>query len=266
MLQLSATWVNCSSEAHSAILAINDLAAFLPRIEGVHVSLSALLQPTPNAKIAAISTEQVSVDVRHDGLIRGGYGFLTAMAELYGGEIGAAILELRDLVVPDGLSSVQKSYRAEATQAAQLKARISADVKSKLDSVSVTFGGQSKTLTEFVDEWIALGKKLGDLEDEKSRLQDSPDDSNAMATLKARNLWIRTVHAFVAVADLADLTEAQDRLIFGPLRVADKAATKRERAGRADNEEDPGKAGDGGGTGTGTAPPTTTAAPATKDQ
>ena len=266
MLQLSATWVNPSSDAHNAILSIADLAAFLPRINSVHGNLSALLQPTPSAKIAAISAELVTIDIRHDGLIRGGFGFLTAMAELFGGEVGAAILDLRELLVPDGLASTQKSYRAEATQAAQLKARISADIKSTLDSIPVSFGGQSKTLTEFVDEWIALGLKIGDLEDEKSRLQDSPDDSNAMATLKTRNLWIRTVNAFVAVADLADLAEDQDRLIFGPLRVANKAATKRAHAAQAENQEEPGHPEGGEGAGTGVAPTTTTAAPETKDQ
>jgi len=109
-------------------------------------------------------------------------------------------------------------------------------------------------------------QKIGDLEDEKSRLQDSPDDSNAMATLKTRNLWIRTVNAFVAVADLADLAEDQDRLIFGPLRIANKAATKRARAGQAENEEQPGTTEGGEGAGTGVAPTTTTAAPETKDQ
>ena len=79
---------------------------------------------------------------------------------------------------------------------------------------------------------ISLARQLGELEDEKARLLDKPDMSAAMAIVTARNLWIRTVNAFLANADLAGLTEGQDKLIFGPLRRAEKTADTRARNAR----------------------------------
>jgi len=236
MLQISGTWVDPGSEANKAILGIPDLSAFLPRVSGVHAELAALLQPSPTAQVVALIAEEAAIDIRHDHIIRSAHGLLTAMAELVGGEAGQEFVALRDHIAPEGPMSTQKSYRAEATQAAQLKDRISSDIKAKLDGILVGAGSQAKPLTHYIEEWIALGKKLGDLEDKKARLIDAPEESTAMATLKARNLWIRTVNAFLAVAELAELDVANDRLVFGPLRVAEKAAVRRHKARGASDE------------------------------
>lgn len=234
MLQLSATWLDSTSDAHKALVAVPDLATLLPRLNKPHTSLAALLQPGQDARVAAIIKEQFALDVRHDGLIRGMVGFLSGAAELLSGEAATMLLELRDFLAPDGLSSMQKSYRAEATQAAQLKERITPAVQAQLDALQVGVLGYSKPLGHFVEEWISIGKKLGMLEDEKARLQDSPGETAGQALVKARNLWIRTVNALLAQAELVELDEAADRLIFGPLRIASKNA-ERKAKGKSDD-------------------------------
>lgn len=84
-------------------------------------------------------------------------------------------------------------------------------------------------LAEYVNQvciLILAIKKLGQLEHEKARLQDSPAQTTVQAIVKARNLWIRTVNVLVVQADLAELDEASDSLIFGPLRAASKNAER----------------------------------------
>lgn len=242
MLQLSATWLDPTSDAHKALLAVPDLATFLPRLAKPHTSLGALLQPGNDSRISAIINEQFEIDIRHDGIIRGVIAFLSGAAELLAGDAGKALLELRDFLVPDGLSSIQKSYRTEAAQAAQLHERLTPAIKAQLDSLQLGLSGQSKPLSYFVDEWISLGKKLGLLEDEKARLQDSPAETTAQAIIKTRNLWIRTVNALVAQAELVEIDEAADRLVFGPLRAASKNAERKSRA--KSNDGPPGESND----------------------
>src|SRR5262249_4207042 len=81
-----------------------------------------------------------------------------------------------------------------------------------------------------------LGQKLGTLEDEKARLPSSASGQGpgaGMTLLAARNQWVRVVNAFVANGELAELDEETAKLIFGPLRAAEKAADRRDRGGGA---------------------------------
>ncbi|MBK9264450.1 MAG: hypothetical protein IPM54_32200 [Polyangiaceae bacterium] len=232
MLQVSAEWLKPESPAHQAILASNDLAPCLPRITTAHNELGQNAQPVPdNPRLGEISKEQSFVDDRHDDLIRGSHGLLTATAFLLGDSDGAPLLALRDFLIPDGLSSSQKSYRAEAGQAAQLEARITPEIHSQLSNILVGPKDQQRSLAQCIDEWITLGKKLGSLEDEKARLApSSPSTPTDASLVAARNKWIRAVNLFVAIAEAAELDPQIDTLVFGPLRAAEAKANARNRS------------------------------------
>ncbi|MDC3953146.1 hypothetical protein [Polyangium jinanense] len=231
MLQVSATWVDPQSLARAAILGNPDLSAKLSRIDEIHSILAAAAQPSKNPRLDEISAEQAKIDVRHDSIIRGIFGFLTATAELLGGETGADLIQLRDLLIPDGLPSVQKTYRAQAGQAQQLEGRLTPAIKARTNVIFIGQGPAQTSLTEYLDEWIALGKQLGEREDERGRLlAEQSELASGMSLVKARNRWIRVVNAFVADGELAELAPATEALVFGPLRDAEKKADARARS------------------------------------
>ncbi len=233
MLHLSAAWLDPQSRAHAAIKASPDLAPSLPRLRAAHQELATAAQPAPeNQKLADVSSEQVTIDLRHDDIIRGCYWLLTGTAHLLGDDAdGAGWLRLRDILVPDGLSSTQKSYAAEAGQAAQLKARMTPALRAQTDAILVGAKGAKLTLTELLQEWIDLGARLGELEQEKNRLTAAGDkEANVSPTLVARNKWIRNVNVLLAVAEAAELSAETMKLLFGPLRAAEAKADQRARA------------------------------------
>jgi hypothetical protein len=235
MLQLSGTWVDPKSKAHKAILASADLAPAMPRLTAAHEALAKLTQPaSADPRLAAIVTEEAVIDPRHDDIIRGAHGLLTGAAFLLGAD-GAELLALRDTLFPDGLSSTQKSYRAEAGQAAQLATRLTPALRAQLASIVVGPKGEKKTLEHFIDELLTVGARLGVLEDEKGRLQPGPAEPAGSgvgaALLAARNQWVRVGNALVANGEVAGLSAETDKLVFGPLRAAEKAAER--RAGNA---------------------------------
>jgi hypothetical protein len=246
MLQISGTLVDPKSRAHKAILATPDLAPSMPRLTAAHTVLAQLSQPVDaDPRLAAIVKEEATLDPRHDDIIRGGYSLLTGAAFLLGAD-GAELLALRDTLFPDGLSSTQKSYRAEAGQAAQLATRLTPALRAQLASIVVGPKGDKQTLEHFVDELITIGARLGDLEDDKGRLQATPSTTGTgtgAALLAARNQWVRVGNALVANGELAGLDEETDLLIFGPLRAAEKAADRRAAgaAGKKKTAEDGGQ-------------------------
>ncbi|MDI1484224.1 hypothetical protein [Polyangium sp. y55x31] len=238
MLQVSSSWIDPQSPARAAILASADLSGKLPRIEEAHAGLAAAAQPAKLPRMNALSAEEARLDVRHDSIIRGVFGLLTATAEMLDGEAAAELLALRDTLIPEGLSSMQKTYRAEAGQAAQLEDRLTPAVVARTDAILVGQGPSQKSLTHYLQEWITIGKKLGGLEDEKGRLlaEQQSDASSGLALVKARNRWIRVVNALVADGELAELPAPTDTLVFGPLRDAEKKAVLRTRTTHAAKE------------------------------
>lgn len=238
MLYVSAEWVDSTTPVNQAILAHTDLASTLPRIQTAHLELSAAARPTAlNPRLFAIIKEQTDVDDRHDDVIRGIFGLLTSTAALLGGDEGARLLSLRDQLIPAGLATVQKSYAAEAGEAAQVATVLTPDVRAQLDKILVGPKTPQHKLTTYFDEWIQLGKRLGELEAEKARLQtDESTGATNVTLLSARNKWLRAVNLLLAIAEAAELTPELDKLIFGPLRLAEAKADKRVRPSESGSE------------------------------
>jgi hypothetical protein len=239
MLYISAEWLKPESPAHKAILASTDLAPTLPRIQSAHQDLATAAQPTAlNPRLFEIIKEQTDIDDRHDDVIRGIHGLLTATAFLLGSDDGAHLLALRDLLIPDGLATVQKSYGAEAGEASQLAARLTPEIRTQLDNILVGSTTQQKRLSAYLDEWIQLGEKLGALEIEKARRNPTEATASTGVNLvAARNKWIRTVNLFLAVAEAAEVDADTERLLFGPLRTAEIRAERRGRTATSTSNE-----------------------------
>ena len=152
------------------------------------------------------------------------------MADLVGGPDGAALLELRDRLWPDGLASQQKTYQAEAGQALQLEERMTPAQTAKTDAILIGAGPNALPLTHFIQEEIHLGKQLGALEGEKGTLLHGVSGAAPGAALvKARNLWIRVGNLVAATAEVAEISADLEAVIFGPQREAERKADERAR-------------------------------------
>jgi hypothetical protein len=231
MLQVSNGWIAPGAKGSKAILACPELAPLHPRLTAVHEGLAAVTQPTvTDPRLKKISEEEAEADGRHDEVIRGSHMLLTGISLLLGlGPDSATILATRDNLLPDGLESVNKTYRAEAGQAAQLSDRMG-DLEPVLKNVIVGGTTPPRPLTHYVAEWIALGAKLGQLEDERARIQATPSVvEGGSAVVDARNRWIRTANALLATAEMAELDPKVMAAIFGPMWAAEKTADRRGR-------------------------------------
>jgi hypothetical protein len=234
MLHISGTWLDSQSPAHAAILNVPELAAKTPLLRKAHAALAAAAQPTTNPRLAEISAEQAKLDLRHDSIIRGIFGICTSTAELLGGDAGAELITLRDTLIPEGLSSMQKTYRAEAGQAVLLGDRLTAAIKTQAKAISVGSGPQKQSLLAYLNEWITLGIRLGSLEDEKVHLlAEQAEAASGMALVQARNRWIRVVNATLADAELVEIDPSTYVTIFGPLLEAERKAESRSRTAPA---------------------------------
>jgi hypothetical protein len=226
-IQISGTLLDAATKAGQALAAIDELQPKVKKLAVAHDILSAANQPSEDPRVKEIILEETGVDARHDAVIRGIWGFCTSQAELLGGVAGAAFISLRGTLLPDGLQSQLKTYRAEAGQAAQLATRMTPAQRQRTDAIVVGEPPNARPLTVHVDELISLGKQLGKLEDEKDQILAAPNDGSAL--VNARNGWVRVVNALVADAELADLPADVDALLFGPLRAAEKKADARAR-------------------------------------
>jgi hypothetical protein len=227
MAQLSTPWVSEGSEAREAILATPELAPLLPKLEAAHRALHDSQPGQDNPRLAKLQEEAAAVDLRHDEVIRGVYWLLTALAWLAGaGEAAEALIRLRDFLFPDGLDTTQKSYREEAGAVELLKTRIAGDAGSKKQLKDIPLPKGS--LWQSVEELFRVGAKLGALENERAHLVAAPGPSDGAKLMAARNLWIRAVNALVANAELSELDDDKVKLVFGPLRLAERAADRRK--------------------------------------
>lgn len=226
MVQLSSAWVRSSSPAREALLGVEELAGLAARIDKCHAELVEAQPDVMDPRLSALMREAAATDLRHDSIVRGVDALTLGHALLIGDHPRAALLKkLREVLLPDGLTAVQKTYRAEAGAAELLQTRLakSPDVKAALATIPVF----DRSLSDYVDEWVACAERLGELENQRASLVKTDGVSDGTRLVNARNRWIRTINALVANAALAELDPATDTLIFGALRLAEAIADRR---------------------------------------
>jgi hypothetical protein len=183
-----------------------------------------------NEKAVALQKQQEILDVLHDRKSRGIYNALTAFADLADdADAAAAILGVRDRLYPQGLRLVQWSYTDEAGDAELVDKRLTKTDKALLKQLPAPGG----TLADEHKAQVKAAKKLGELEKEKIALLATAPSTTGIDVVRARNLWIRTVTAFVAVLALEDLSDADRARILGPLEEAERKADRRAPKGEA---------------------------------
>jgi hypothetical protein len=223
MVQLSTPWVTRGSEARRVIEDTALLAPLLPLLEEAHQAVFEVRPRPVDAHVQSLADEAVGLDTAHDELVRGVYGALSSVAYL--AENGAQLLALRERLFPEGLTHTQKSYRGQAGHAALAATRLDEGARRLLRGI--VFAGGS--LQDAVDRWLETAAELGRLEDERAQV-GATNRASPAETSVARNAWVRAATALFTTADLAQLTERADQLLFGPLRQAERIAESRRKS------------------------------------
>lgn len=235
MVQVSGAWVK-DGDARAALLANEELAGLVARIDKAHDDLVAAQPEASDPRLPALMREAAATDLRHDSIVRGIDMVLNGFMLLVGeGPKVEALQQLHDVLLPDGLQAIQRTYRAEAGAAELLQKRLAKSPGSKkhLKEIAV----EKKNLGQYVQEWIKCAEHLGDLEDERASLMKDAGPGDGTKLVNARNRWIRAVNALVANAELAELDAETDRLIFNALRHAEKLADRRTTTPATTNDE-----------------------------
>ena len=224
MIQISSPWVTTDDPANAAIARYPLLAALLPRLETAQRAIFELQTGSEDPKSKSLSQAEAELDATHDGLVRGIHESLTALAQF--SATGEELLRLRHLLLPDGLEHTRKTYRGEAGHAAMVQSRLDETLRARLKSVTL----HDQSLLDLVESWLDSAQKLGAMEEERARL--AAPAATAAEVNAARLAWIRVVNALVANAELAEVDEATDHLLFSALRAAARTADSRRRAHR----------------------------------
>jgi hypothetical protein len=222
MNQISGPMLVEGGAARTAIEKIPLLAALLPQLQSAHVGVFFLRAPITDPKLRLLSERLSALDLEHDERVRGIYGALTGLAQVSGAS--TELLALRDELFPEGLGHTHMTYRGQAGHAARVVARLEDGLQARLKAVNL----HDKNLWELVQQWLAVAKQMGQLEDERARL--SPILTSGAEINNARLAWVRTMNALRANAALASIDDSTDRLLFDPLRAAERTASNRGKS------------------------------------
>jgi hypothetical protein len=226
MVQVTSPWVTPEDAAYGVFQKTPMLAGLHGEVKAAHDGVFVLQKRTEDPRIQRLSEQAAALDAKHDDQARAIHGALSMLAMV--AKSPDNFLRLRDLVLPDGLLHTQRTYRGEAGHAAMMASRLDDTVKAELKAITV----HDVNMLDMVQSWLATGKELGEVEETRVRLVGTGTGSGAEAN-QARLRWIRMVNAVQAVADLANLDEESDGILFSALRAAERTADNRGRGSAA---------------------------------
>jgi hypothetical protein len=237
MVVVTSTWVDPAHADRQALAAVTALAALLPEIDAAWQGLHATYGAGPGtARRKQIQERQRALDLEHDDVLRGIWFYLQSQVFIAREpRERQEIARLRDRLLPEGLTAVNKSYREEAGQAELATSRLTERDRELLQSMVMRDG---RTLLDLVNRWLALAVQIGLLD--RERAGDVRDEVPTPAEARAaRHRWIRTVST---MRDVAALVAADDPAIQEILarvaaaeQVADRRAAGRDETGEPDD-------------------------------
>ncbi len=234
MVTVSGPWTDPKKD-RPLLQSLPQAGALLPSLDLAHQGLldTQASSDQTNAALSKLQKAEALLDGTHDRKTRGVFNVLTGFADLADDpEQAAAYIALRDAINPKGLDVTRWSYTDEAGEADLVARRLTKDHKKLLGKLPTPSG----TLLDAHEARLQAGRELGGLEKERAGLEKKgPDVTTAADAVRARNLWIRTVTAFVAILDLeAKLSESDREKILGPLLRAESRAERRAPSAEED--------------------------------
>jgi hypothetical protein len=213
-----------------------EAAGLLPHIERAHQDLVAVQQSVVDEsaeKIKELRQQTADVDKEHDRLIRAIFWILSGLNEAASTpEEGVPFLRLRNLLFPLGLAETKRSYFEEIGQAKSARDRLTHEHVTLLRSIPLP---NKEKLSKLVDQWQTMAEKLSALVQQIDTLEkESSADTQKVRPidiLRARNQWIRTVHALRSSLELTtSLNDTEQQRLVGLLNKAEAQADKRSHA------------------------------------
>jgi hypothetical protein len=222
-------WVTPAHHAHQALMGQPITAAIMPQVIAAHNGLEQALYPS-SGPLAALIEQAGQTDQLHDNLMRCQDARLTAELLVTTDPAERDMLQsLRDLILPEGLAIVQKSYAHEVGHAQIVGAQLTGEQRSFLQSIPMRAG----TLSDIFDAYQAAAETLGDLEHQRRTMGDSRPGRGAL--VRARNHWVQVVNLVLQATMVLDDPELQK--LAAAVERAKQQAVERRRL-RMETAED----------------------------
>jgi hypothetical protein len=235
MLAITDTW-STNPDARATFLSIPDIAPLHPKVVKVTAELLAI-QPAPDASSDAVKklvATAARADIEHDALVRAvsagveaehAYCLAAKPPQLARAEQAEKV---HAKLFPTGMAIVNVSLLAEAGNAARVAALLEHDpsIADFLDAIPFR---DDQTALDLTRRWLAIGRKLGRLEHERSVLTAKgnikPVELVAISGVRAR--WLRLVAQVLSALELSDAPAETIEIIRGPVLLASERAGKR---------------------------------------
>jgi hypothetical protein len=247
MLAITSTWSN-NPDAKETFLSIPDIAPLHPKVVKVNTELLAI-QPVSSeapSELRELHAKATDADDDHDTLTRAVaagieadrvYCFAAKPRQLRRAEeLEGAHAKL----FPTGLAIVNASLLAESGNAARVGALLETEpaIAELLESIPLR---NDRTVLDLAKRWIAVGKKLGKLEHQRSVLAAKQVTKPvSLATISAvRGRWLRLVSQVLSALELSDALDEAIEIIRGPVLLASERASKRYVPSTSGNPEAP---------------------------
>lgn len=158
----------------------------------------------------ALRARARALDVEHDQLLGDIYAYLTGLSGLH--PDGAAVLAVRDALMPDGLRMKTRSYQQQGVAVKTAQKRLTDEVRAAL----TRFSAPDANLLGSVERWIAVGVELQGVDAERSNT--AGESTQLRRDLRTR--WLRMYKAIEQGAEWSDLDEATRSRLFSTVRDA----------------------------------------------
>lgn len=222
-------------------------AAMLLEIRKAHDRLSLQSEHRRQLAIAlARLTALISdYDVVHNSKGRSIYNGLTTLAEAADDpELARLYLDMRDLLFPEGLLIVTRSYAYKAGAIEALERRVTPELVAQLESIPMG----TQIMGAWYRAWVAAGHELGRLVGQReSLLARTTRGGTGMVDVDlraARGQWINAVQTFLSALALMELTPDVRENLLSALEAAILRATRSREGGSGEPDSDEPAAGD----------------------
>ena len=189
--------------------------------------------------LAELTARMTVLGRRHDSKARALYATLQGLIDGTDDPARAgAYRSLQEMLFPEKLLIVNRSYAYRAGAVEAMSHRVTADIIAQMERTPVG----DETLADWYRAWVDAGHELGKLVAERLLLVNRTTRGGSRAAdvnlRMARMQWINTVRTFLSAIDIMDIDRTLRENLLSPLIAAVTAAV-RARNGNVDDFGDP---------------------------